>query len=102
MQAIETKFLGPTNARGARVKASAEVGSVTVPWDHWLSTERNHDEAARALILKLGWYGTWVRGGRADSRGNVYVCAKWECTEGYRTPHPHVVDPDCLLIVREG
>jgi hypothetical protein len=79
MQAIETKYIGPTDHRGARVKASAEAGSVTVPWDHALSSEANHDAAARALILKYGWHGTWVRGGRADSKGNVYVCVKREC-----------------------
>jgi hypothetical protein len=87
MQAIETKFLGPTNYRDSRVKASAEAGSVTVDWDHALSIEANHDAAARALILKLGWHGTWVRGGRADSRGYVYVCT---------------LDPSGALIVREG
>lgn len=27
MQAIETKYLGPTNTRGSRIKASAQAGS---------------------------------------------------------------------------
>lgn len=29
-QAISTKYIGPTNYRSARVKASCEAGSVTV------------------------------------------------------------------------
>jgi ribosome-binding protein aMBF1 (putative translation factor) len=30
-QAIKTKYLGPSNVRGARVKASSDAGSVTLP-----------------------------------------------------------------------
>jgi hypothetical protein len=100
MQAIETKFLGPTNYRGSRVKAIAQAGSVTVPWDHALSTEANHDAAARALILRWDWHGTWVRGGRADGKGNVYVCTRRAGQgESFRA---HVVDPFHAIIVREG
>lgn len=73
MQAIETKYLPATNYRGSRVKASAQAGSVTVPWDYALSVEANHDAAARTLIRKLSWFGAWVRGARVDDKGNVYV-----------------------------
>jgi hypothetical protein len=55
MQAILTKYLGPTNFRGARIKASAQAGSVTVPWDYELNVEKNHQQAAEALCEKLGW-----------------------------------------------
>ena len=51
--AIVTKYLGPTNTRGARVKATCDAGSVTVAWDYALNEEDNHNAAARALILKL-------------------------------------------------
>lgn len=54
-QAIQTKYLGPTNHRGSRVKASCAAGSVTVPWDHALNTENNHAAACAALCAKLGW-----------------------------------------------
>lgn len=74
MQAVETKFLGPTDFRGARVKASAEAGTVTVSWDYALDVDENHDAAARALIVKMGWEDrTWVRGTPPYGRGNVYV-----------------------------
>lgn len=71
-QAIATKFLGPTNSRGARVKASAEAGSLTVSWDYALGIEANHAAAARALALKLGWSGHWHGGGLPGS-GFVFV-----------------------------
>ncbi len=73
MQAIETKYLGPTNFRGARIKASAQAGSVTVPYDHALNVEGNHDAACKALVRKWGWFGSWIRGALPSSRGNVYV-----------------------------
>lgn len=54
-QAIVTKYLGPTNHRGSRIKATCEAGSITVPYDHALSGEGNHCAAAHALIRQLGW-----------------------------------------------
>lgn len=82
MQAITTKFLGPTNFRGSRVKATCQAGSLTVSWDHALDSEANHDVAARMLAEKLGWvaphYGRLVGGGLPDGRGNCYVFVKEE------------------------
>jgi len=72
-QAIETKYLGPTDFRGTRIKATAQAGSVTVSWDHALDVNDNHAKAAEALARKYGWTGTWVAGGLANERGNVYV-----------------------------
>jgi hypothetical protein len=82
MQAITTKFLGPTNFRGARIRASCEAMTITVETDHGLDAEENHQRAARLLIEKLGWfhdeargdrYGRWFGGGTKD--GYVFVCA---------------------------
>lgn len=72
-QAIETKFIGPTNTRGSRVKASAQAGSVTIGWDHALNTDENHAKAAQALADKYGWEGNMVGGGNAAGNGNVFV-----------------------------
>ena len=58
MQAIQTKFFPCTNYRGARIKAWAEAGSVTIGWDHALNVDENHAKAANALAAKLGWVGT--------------------------------------------
>lgn len=71
-QAITTKFLGPTNTLGARVKATAEAGSVTIAWDYALGIEANHRAAARQLALKLGWTGHW-HGGGLPGAGFVFV-----------------------------
>jgi hypothetical protein len=71
-QCITTKYLGPTNSRGARVKAKAQAGSVTVSWDDALDANENHDAAALALATKYGWRGTLVGGGLPDGTGNAY------------------------------
>jgi hypothetical protein len=66
MQAIETKYHGPTNCRGSRIKASCEAGSVTVGLDHALNIAQNHAAACAALLRKLGWgkgtHGSYVGG----------------------------------------
>ena len=73
MKAIWTKYLGPTNYRGSRVKAEAEGVSVTVPYDDGGSSDDAHDRAAIALCAKMGWPGDLIRGGRPDGKGNVYA-----------------------------
>jgi hypothetical protein len=51
--AIVTKFLGPTNTRGSRVKATTPSGqSVTIDWDHALDSEGNHNRAAARCYQK--------------------------------------------------
>lgn len=72
-QAITTKYLGPTNHRGARIKASAQAGSVTVSWDHSMSPQQNHVEAARALALVYGWDGVWIGGALPHGTGYAFV-----------------------------
>ena len=70
MQAIQTKYIGPSDSRGSRVKATADAGTITVSYDHALGIEGNHAAAAVALCRKLGWPGTLVGGGLKD---NSYV-----------------------------
>lgn len=75
MQAIVTKYFGPGNVRGSRIKATASAGSVTIEWDSSLNADKNHCAAARALTLKFGWdYGTWHCGGMPNSNDRVWVC----------------------------
>jgi hypothetical protein len=66
MQAIQTKFLGPTNTRGDRIKAVCAAGSITLSWDFGLNTEANHVAAARALQAKFNWEFELVTGTLAD------------------------------------
>lgn len=65
-QAIQVKYLGPTNYRGSRYKAIAAAGSVTVGADNALSIEGNVIKAAQALCDKFGWSKGMVHGQLAD------------------------------------
>lgn len=53
MQAIVTKYIGPTERRGSRIKASCERGSVTIGYPHELSGDNVHIAAANALVEKF-------------------------------------------------
>ena len=55
MQAIVTKYHGPTNTRPGRVSAKCEAARVIVEWDHALNVDDNHRRAAETLRDKLGW-----------------------------------------------
>jgi hypothetical protein len=71
MKAICTRYIPATEARGARVRASAEgVRPVTI--SHW-SADDSHLEAALALARQYGWNGKLVRGGAPDGRGDCFV-----------------------------
>jgi len=51
--AIVTKFLGPTNTRGSRVKATLPSGrSIIIDWDHALNSSENHLRAAARAYNK--------------------------------------------------
>lgn len=52
MQAIFTKYYGPTNTRSARVVAWCDAGRVSIPYSY---EGGEHYDAARALRDKLGW-----------------------------------------------
>ena len=47
---ITTKFIGPTNHRGARIKATRGTQSKTIAWDDDLNIDDNHASAAQILI----------------------------------------------------
>ena len=55
MQAIVTKFLAPTNHKGARIKATAAAGTVTINFDYEAGDFGSHLLAANALLKKLNW-----------------------------------------------
>lgn len=55
MQAIQTKYLSPTNHRGSRIKAWCAARRLVVPWDHALDPEANHQAAALKLQVLMGW-----------------------------------------------
>lgn len=55
MQAILTRYLGPTNSRGALIKAICAAGSITISYPDELSGQAVHRKAAEALVSKLEW-----------------------------------------------
>ena len=81
--AIETKFLGPTNCRGARIKAQAmdlwsdgKRESVTVGYDYALNSEDNHTADAMHLLPKIcNTPSDYLLVVGATERGYVFVVA---------------------------
>jgi hypothetical protein len=69
MKAIQTKFMGPTDFKGARVKAWIEGIPLVMPWNHGLEAVDNHGAAARALAVSLKWSGRLVGGSLPDPDG---------------------------------
>jgi hypothetical protein len=65
MQAIITKYLGPTNTKSSRIKSTSGDGknSITVNYDYALSEYDLHLSAAKALCAKLNISGDLIGGG---------------------------------------
>lgn len=68
MKAIRTRYLGPTNYRGSRIKADDGDGNtITVGYPHDKGPGAEaHAVAAVALCRKMGWAGELVSGGLND------------------------------------
>lgn len=75
MQAITTKYLSPTDTKGARIRAVCAAGSITVGYPYGLSGDAVHAYAAMALVRKLGWVPKHTETGEHQ---NGYVGA-WAC-----------------------
>jgi hypothetical protein len=79
MIAILTKYIGPTNSRGSRIKAyTADWGdrkgfSVTIPYPYEHSQEMSHFLAVKALVKKhnLDWNLDEMRYGSTE-KGYVF------------------------------
>ena len=79
MQTITTKYLGATNYRGARIKASTTGGvNKTVSYNDEKSGIKNHEWAIHELNLKLAWSGELVAGS-PDKSGDSYI---WVFVDG--------------------
>jgi hypothetical protein len=62
MQAIQTRYLCPTNTKGSRIKATCAAGSITISYPYELSGQAVHCKAAEALATKLGWIDPYYGG----------------------------------------
>jgi hypothetical protein len=57
MQAIQTKYIAPTNTRGSRIKAWCAAGSKTISYPYGLNIDLAHYDAAQQLLVQLNWVG---------------------------------------------
>jgi len=72
MKAIQTKYLGATNTRGSRIKASdCDGNSITISYPYELSGEAVFKAAAVKLCEKMGWSDDLLGGGVKN--GYVFV-----------------------------
>lgn len=80
MKTIETRYIGPSNYRGARISAT-DCGDhhVYVPYPQELSGAEAHWPAAQKLARQLGWKGTMIAGG--TKAGYVFVFAEGDAFE---------------------
>ena len=94
MIAIHTKYIGPTNSRGSRIKAYTCGGKglrgfeVTISYPHELSGEACHFEAVKALVKKyeLNWNLENMRyGDSADGKGFSFCFASSIVRESQKT-----------------
>jgi hypothetical protein len=71
---VVSKYLGPTNHRGSRVKVMRSDHrqgdpTLTVSWDHALDIGANHCEAIRQFIEMLEWDSNdWIVGHAGDGK----------------------------------
>ncbi len=91
MKAIQTKYLGPTDYRGARIKAwvqtcDSDRRQVTISYPHELNGEDCHRAAAVALCEKMSWPTDLVSG--ALVRGYVFIFAPGA---NFNQPDPKVL-----------
>lgn len=78
MWAIQTKYLGPTDHKGSRVKAwfgdSDNSMSVTLQWDDGLHRDDNYRAAAEELRRRMVAAGRW--GGAHATCPLIMACVR--------------------------
>jgi len=108
MKTIECKYLGPTNFRGSRIKATDGDHSITVDYDHGARREDAWDGAARAFVDMMGWLPNGGRMHRGDTKsGMVYVFEGYgdsSTLEFKPSPERHATERKRLsdIMVRNG
>jgi hypothetical protein len=72
MKTITTKYLGATNYRGSRIKASDQDGNsvIHIYYDE-MNSEENHKSVAKALCEKMNWFGKLYGG--YTKKGMIWV-----------------------------
>lgn len=103
-QAIITKYLGPTNNRGSRIKATCAAKSVTVGYKSELSSSENHRQAAQKLADSLNWGNYSLGGSLPDGRycfiQNTAATLADACLEWASESRNHGGNPYCYKFVK--
>jgi hypothetical protein len=73
MQAITTRYRGPTDTKGSSIRASCDGGSASVSYDSAFDTDANHYAAVKKLCDKLGWDAARFFGGNLPAGGVAWV-----------------------------
>lgn len=87
MQAILTKFIGASQTRGARIKATADRGAIVIAYNYGADEQEAHIAAAAALVAKFvkedkarfpkmdknPWNGKRAVGGLPNNAGYAHV-----------------------------
>ena len=85
LQAIITKYIGPSNVRGSRIKAFCPGGSITIGYDHSLNSEECHRKAAEALRDRMKWTGELIQGGLPTGYAFTFAPPAQKSTRNDRT-----------------
>lgn len=79
-QALITKFVGPTNTKGARIQVKGWINAAYYAWDHALSVEENHAVAVGHYVYELNkeragdYQWSIISGGSMpDSSGYAFI-----------------------------
>jgi hypothetical protein len=76
MKAIRVKYLGPTNHRPSRMKASDSDGNTVTISYSYSDSDGGSYRAAKALCEKMNWTGEIAGGSYGDSDYWVFVGSK--------------------------
>lgn len=78
--AIETKYVGPTNTKGARIAVYyGHAARKFYPWDHGLDIEDNHKEAARKFLESRGLHEKFDLAGGFTTTGYAFILVQKGC-----------------------
>lgn len=58
--ALTTRYMNPTNRRGARIRVQCGTSTMFVPYSYELNTHQSHAYAALQFVKKMGWSGELV------------------------------------------
>lgn len=83
MIAITTRFLGPTNTKGARVVAECDGARIVREYDY-AAGNKSFGIVACELARKQGWTGTFLEGYAKGGRVFVFATSpqKWDIASG--------------------